>query len=139
MNRRWTIYIDLEDAGSAVIQNGELFVEQPGGTYIHVGKVETVPPKRDAVQIKETGVLAVPMPEERKRRELDLAELMAQTIEDILGDKTIGWEAAAKLVKAIARAYPELLDHGITTGTLSECEYQEDSNNGDGLKMRRAQ
>jgi hypothetical protein len=50
------------------------------------------------------------MHEERKRRELDLAELMAQTIEDILGKNTIGWEAAAKLVKAIKHAHPELLE-----------------------------
>jgi hypothetical protein len=46
--------------------------------------------------------------------ELDLAELMAQTIEDILADnKTIGWEAAAKLVKAIKHAYPELLERSL--------------------------
>lgn len=52
-----------------------------------------------------------PLPGERKRKELDLAELMAQTIEDILSDKTIGWEAAAELVKAIKHAYPELLEY----------------------------
>jgi hypothetical protein len=110
MKQRWTIYIDLEEAGSAVIQDGELFVEQPGGTYTPIGKVKIVPPQRGPAQIKETGVLAVPMREERKRRELDLAELMAQTIEDILSDKIIGWEAAARLVSAIKHAYPELLD-----------------------------
>ena len=110
MKQQWTIYIDLEDARSAVIQDGELFVEQPGGTYIPVGKVQTVSAQRGPQRIKETGVLAVPMPEERKRRELDLAELMAQTIEDILGQKTIGWETAAKVVKAIKYTYPELLE-----------------------------
>ena len=110
MKQRWTIYIDLEDAGSAVIQDGELFVEQPEGTYTPVGKVKTVSPQCRPERIKETGLLAVPSYEERKRRELDLAELMAQTIEDILSDKTIGWEAAAKLVKAIKHAYPEFLE-----------------------------
>ena len=75
-----------------------------------IGKVKTVPPQRGPAQIKETRALAVPMPEERKRRELYLAELTAETIEDILSAKTIGWEAAAKLVKAIKYAYPELLN-----------------------------
>ena len=110
MNQRWTIYLDLDDRGSYVIQNGEVFREQPGNTYVPVGKVMTAPPQRGPQRIKETGILAVPMPEERKRRELDLAELMAQTIEDILSDKIIGWEAAAKLVSAIKHAYPELLE-----------------------------
>jgi hypothetical protein len=110
MKQRWTIYIDLEDAGSAVIQDGELFVEQPGGTYVPVGKVQTVSRQHGPQTTKDTRVLAVPMPGERKRRELDLAELMAETIEDILSAKTIGWEAAAKLVKAIKYAYPELLN-----------------------------
>jgi len=87
-----------------------VFREEPGNTYTPIGKVKTVPPQGGAARIKDTGVLAVPMPEERKRRELDLAELMAETIEDILSDKTIGWEAAAKLVKAIKYAYPELLN-----------------------------
>ncbi len=86
-----------------VIQNGEVFREEPGGTYTPIGKVKTVPLQRGRV-------LAVPLPEERKRRELDLAELMAGTIEDILTEKTIGWEAAAKLVKAIEYTYPELLN-----------------------------
>jgi hypothetical protein len=80
---------------------------------VPVSRVKTVPPQRGHERIKETGVLAVPMPEERKRRELDLAELMAQTIEDILGEKTIGWEAAAKLVRAIKHAYPELLERSL--------------------------
>jgi len=84
MNQRWTIYLDLDDRGSYVIQNGEVFREEPGNVYVPIGKVNTVPPQRGPAQIKETRVLAVPMPEERKRRELDLAELMAETIEDIL-------------------------------------------------------
>ncbi len=109
----WTIYLDLEDAGSYLIENGELFREEPGNTYTPIGKVKTVPPQRGYERIKETGVLAVPLPDERKRRELDLAELMAQTIEDILSDKTIGWEAAAKLVSAIKHAYPELLERSL--------------------------
>ena len=29
----WIVYFDLEDAGSYVIQDGELFREEPGGTY----------------------------------------------------------------------------------------------------------
>ena len=110
MKQRWTIYIDLEDAGSAVIQDGELFVEQPGGTYIPVGKFQTGSAQRGPARIKDTGVLAVPMHEQRKRRELDLADLMAEAIENILTDKIIGWEAAAELVEAIEHAYPELLE-----------------------------
>jgi hypothetical protein len=35
----WTVYFDLEDAGSYVIQDGELFREEPGGTYTPVGRV----------------------------------------------------------------------------------------------------
>src|ERR1039458_4122301 len=35
----WTVYFDLEDSGSYVIQDGELFREEPGGTYTPVGKV----------------------------------------------------------------------------------------------------
>jgi hypothetical protein len=65
--KQWTFYIDLEDAGSYVSQNGEVFREEPGGTYVPVGKVKSVPPQRGPAQIKETRVLAVPMPEERKR------------------------------------------------------------------------
>jgi len=29
----WTVYFDLEDSGSYVLQHGELFREEPGGTY----------------------------------------------------------------------------------------------------------
>jgi hypothetical protein len=35
----WVIYFDLEDSGSYVIQDGELFREEPGGTYTPVGRV----------------------------------------------------------------------------------------------------
>lgn len=35
----WTIYVDLEDRGSYVIENGELFREEPGGTYTPVGRI----------------------------------------------------------------------------------------------------
>ena len=35
----WTVYFDLEDAGSFVIQDGELFREEPGGTYTPVGSI----------------------------------------------------------------------------------------------------
>src|SRR5712692_7302179 len=32
----WTVHFDLEDSGSHVIQDGELFREEPGGTYTPV-------------------------------------------------------------------------------------------------------
>jgi hypothetical protein len=35
----WTAYFDLEDSGSYVLQDGELFREEPGGTYTPVGGV----------------------------------------------------------------------------------------------------
>ena len=35
----WTVYFDLEDAGSYVVQDGQLFREEPGGTYTPVGRV----------------------------------------------------------------------------------------------------
>jgi hypothetical protein len=35
----WTVYFDLEDSGSFVLQDGELFREEPGGTYTPVGSV----------------------------------------------------------------------------------------------------
>jgi hypothetical protein len=35
----WTVYVDLEDSGSYVIQDGELFREEPGGTYTPVSSV----------------------------------------------------------------------------------------------------
>ncbi|SRR6266567_6275655 len=35
----WTVYFDLEDSGNYVIQDGELFREEPGGTYTPVGKI----------------------------------------------------------------------------------------------------
>ena len=34
-----TIYLELEDSGNYVIQDGELFREEPGGTYTPVGRV----------------------------------------------------------------------------------------------------
>jgi hypothetical protein len=37
----WVIYFDLEDSGSYVIQDGELFREEQGGTYTPVGRVRT--------------------------------------------------------------------------------------------------
>jgi len=40
----WTVYLDLEDSGSYVLQDGELFREEPGGTYTPVGRVR----KRDS-------------------------------------------------------------------------------------------
>jgi hypothetical protein len=35
----WTVYVDLDDRGSYVIENGELFREEPGGTYTPIGTV----------------------------------------------------------------------------------------------------
>ena len=40
----WTVYFDPEASGSYVFQDGELFREEPGGTYTPVGKVR----KRDS-------------------------------------------------------------------------------------------
>jgi hypothetical protein len=37
----WIVYFDLEDSGSYVLQDGELFREEPGGTYTPVGRVRT--------------------------------------------------------------------------------------------------
>jgi len=36
----WTAYFDLEDSGSYVFQDGELFRQEPGGTYTPVGRVQ---------------------------------------------------------------------------------------------------
>ena len=36
----WVMYFDLEDSGSYVVQDGELFREEPGGTYTPVGRVQ---------------------------------------------------------------------------------------------------
>ena len=35
----WTVYFDLEDSGSYVIQDGKLFREEPGGTYTPVASI----------------------------------------------------------------------------------------------------
>ena len=35
----WTVYVDLEDAGSYVVQDGVLFREEPGGTYTPIDRV----------------------------------------------------------------------------------------------------
>jgi hypothetical protein len=35
----WTIYFDLENSGSYVLQDGELFREEPGGTYTPVAGI----------------------------------------------------------------------------------------------------
>jgi hypothetical protein len=33
----WTVYFDLEDSGSYLLQDGQLFREEPDGTYTPVG------------------------------------------------------------------------------------------------------
>jgi hypothetical protein len=43
----WTVYVDLDDRGSYVIENGELFREEPGGTYMPVGRVAAGAPRRE--------------------------------------------------------------------------------------------
>src|ERR1019366_9557787 len=35
----WTAYIDLEDSGSYVVQDGQLFREETSGTFVPVGRV----------------------------------------------------------------------------------------------------
>jgi hypothetical protein len=35
----WTVYFDLEDSGSYVFQDGQLFREEPGGTYTPVSRI----------------------------------------------------------------------------------------------------
>ena len=35
----WTVYFDLEDLGSYVFQDGQLFREEPDGTYTPVDRV----------------------------------------------------------------------------------------------------
>jgi hypothetical protein len=39
-DQSWTVYIDLEDRGSYLIENGELFREEPGGTYTPIGGIK---------------------------------------------------------------------------------------------------
>jgi hypothetical protein len=39
VEQSWTVSFDLEDSGSYVIQDGELFREQPGGTYTPVASI----------------------------------------------------------------------------------------------------
>jgi hypothetical protein len=57
-----------------------------------------------------TGVLAVPMPEERRRRELALARLLLIAIGRLLSGERLGLETARDLVREIKHTYPELLD-----------------------------
>ena len=96
-----------------MIQDDTLFREEPGNTYTPVSRIEAVEVQRGPQGVKETVVLAVPLPDERKRRELDLAELMAETIEDILSGGAIGREKASLIIKAVGRAYPELSERSL--------------------------
>ena len=57
-----------------------------------------------------TGVLAVPMPEERRRRELALARLLLIAIDRVLSGERLGLETARDLIREVRHAYPELLE-----------------------------
>lgn len=55
------------------------------------------------------GVLAVPSPEERRRREILLARLMLVAIDIVLAGDPLGLETARDLVREVEHAYPELV------------------------------
>lgn len=61
-------------------------------------------------KVNDTGILAVPLPKERKRGELALARSMVQAIETILSWELLGPEAAELLIAEIMAVYPETIE-----------------------------
>ena len=61
-----------------------------------------------------TGLLAIPLPEERRHRELVLAGLLMTAIEIILyggcGDLDIRIENAKDMIRELKRTYPEAME-----------------------------
>lgn len=57
-----------------------------------------------------TGVLAVPMPRERRRREVVLTRVMLLAVDHVLSGEALGLETARDLVREIRHTFPELLD-----------------------------
>jgi hypothetical protein len=56
------------------------------------------------------GVLAVPLPAERRRREVVLTRVMLVAIDLVLSGEGLGLETARDLIREVRHAYPELLD-----------------------------
>jgi hypothetical protein len=56
-----------------------------------------------------SGVLATPTPEERRRREVNLARLMLVMVDIVLAGDPLGLETARDLGRELRHAYPELV------------------------------
>ncbi len=54
------------------------------------------------------GVLAIPSPQERTRREIMLTRLMLVAIDLVLSGERLGLETARDLIREVRHAYPEL-------------------------------
>ena len=57
-----------------------------------------------------SGVLAVPLPDERRHRELLLARLMLVMVDIVLAGDPLGLPAARDLGRELRHTYPELVD-----------------------------
>ena len=59
---------------------------------------------------EDAGVLAVALPEEKRRREVNLARLMLVAADIVLAGDPLGLETGRDLVREVRHCYPELAD-----------------------------
>jgi hypothetical protein len=90
----------------------ELEWHSDGKVYLHddTGKVV------EGIEVdnpEAAGILAVPLPEERRLKEILLARLMILVTDHIFAGEGLGLESVRDLVRELRHAYPELVDESV--------------------------
>lgn len=83
--------------------DGKMLLRDDTGAVIEGIEVDN--PEEDTA-----GLLTVPMPHERRRREIMLARLMLVAIDIVLAGEPLGLETARDLSRELRHCYPELVD-----------------------------
>jgi hypothetical protein len=81
--------------------NGKVYLHDDTGKVVEGVEVDNP---------EDAGVLAEPLPEERRRRELLLARLMLVMVDIVIAGDPLGLESARDLSRELRHTYPELLD-----------------------------
>ena len=95
--------------GSEIDLNSEFECRGDGKLYLHDDSGAVI----EGIEVDEpediSGELAISLPEERRRRELQLARVMLSAVDLIVSGEGLGLESGRDLIREIEHTFPELV------------------------------